>query len=102
MKMLTTRIVAGLDNKPRFAIVEMGETGRPLAVGGLVDGPESKKSQAEAMFLADAMAMRDILEALRDQFKDLDLTSPLDQYQMSNLKRIVTRADTVVQKHRDL
>jgi hypothetical protein len=99
MKLCTTTIVTGLDNKEHFAVVAVGQPSWPIALFGLTNGAKAKKSEAEAKFFADAPVMMDILEVLVHEFGNINPNFPLSAGKVAEMQRLVERASTLVTKH---
>lgn len=100
MKLCTTTVVTGLDQKEHYAIVAMGQPGWPIGLFGLSSGPNAKQSKAEAQFFADAPVMMDMLERLVHEFGTINGAFPLGAGKLAELETLVTRASALVEKHR--
>jgi len=102
MRLCTTTVVNGLDNKPHFAVVAVGQPYWPLALCGPTDGALAKKSKAEAEFFADAPIMRDMLDLLTKEFGNINPNFPLSAGKINELQLLVERASSLVYKHANI
>lgn len=69
MKPCTVTTLQGPLGKMHYGIVALGKPNWPLALCGLVDGPNARQSLAEARLFADAPVMVDMLEHLVNTVK---------------------------------
>lgn len=99
MKLCTTAVVTGYDQKPHYAIVSIGEPGWPIALMGFSTGPNAAESKAEAEFFADAPAMFDMIEHLAKQFDSLTLNGSITPGQLAQLDVLTERAAALAKKH---
>ncbi len=101
MKLCTTKVVNGLDNKPHYAIVALGQPGWPLLLGGLADGAMDKESKAEVEFFARAPVMNDMLEQLADLLKGVSPDGIVKGEKLESLCALACRAAALVKKNRE-
>lgn len=99
MKLCTTTVITGLDQKAHFAIVPVGEPGWPIAVFGCATGAGAKKAKDEAEFFAAAPAMLDMLELLAKEFGAINPAFPLSAGKAVVLDALAERASKLVAKH---
>lgn len=100
MKLCTTKVVNGLDNKLHYAIVAVGQPGWPLLLGGVANGAMDKESKAEAEFFSRAPVMNDMLEHLVGLLKDVSPDGVVKGEKLKELCVLATRAAGLVEKNR--
>ena len=101
MKLCTTTHITSLDGKERFAVVAVGQLGKPLALCGPTQGVGAQESEAYAKLFADAPAMLDMLELLVREFSNINPDTPIqaNSGMMAELVSLTERAAGLVAKH---